>query len=294
MEITARTNAARLFLRPSTELNAAILGIIGRALFLYPVQLHAFVFLSNHLHMLATPFDGAALASFMQHVHSNIARAVQRINGIQGTIWQRRASVISVLDEGAQLNRLRYLLSHGVKEKLVARVREWPGVSTARALMGEERLVGQWRTSSARRCRTADGRVPVIEYYPIDLAPLPAHANLSDVERHAAIAKIVDSIEAEHTHPVLGVARVLAQDPNALPERSKRTRAPDAHWTNPGLGDRFLRFRAAFADAYRDSVEAHRSHPTSACFHYDAFLPAKQFVKIVEESHPLTLLRLLV
>jgi REP element-mobilizing transposase RayT len=116
VEITSRTNGARLYLRPSPELNAAILAILGRALAHYPIALHAFVFLSNHWHALVTPADAQALADFMRYVHGNVAKAAQEHNGVRGTVWQRRAQIIPVLDEHAQLNRLRYVLAHGTKE----------------------------------------------------------------------------------------------------------------------------------------------------------------------------------
>jgi hypothetical protein len=42
----------------------------------------------------------------------------------------------------AQRGRLKYILSHGVKEFLVEKVREWPGVHAARALLDDEPMEG--------------------------------------------------------------------------------------------------------------------------------------------------------
>ncbi|MBW1808479.1 MAG: hypothetical protein JRJ19_11935 [Deltaproteobacteria bacterium] len=48
-EITCRTIQGRLLLKPSAQLNKIILGILGKALTLYPVLLHLFVVVSNHI-----------------------------------------------------------------------------------------------------------------------------------------------------------------------------------------------------------------------------------------------------
>ena len=49
VEVTGRTIQGRLLLRPSQELRAITLGILARAQREHPVQIHAFVFLSNHM-----------------------------------------------------------------------------------------------------------------------------------------------------------------------------------------------------------------------------------------------------
>ena len=52
VEVTARTLHGRFLLRPSPEVNDIILGALGRAQARYGVELYAFVFLSNHFHLL--------------------------------------------------------------------------------------------------------------------------------------------------------------------------------------------------------------------------------------------------
>jgi REP element-mobilizing transposase RayT len=76
VEITTRTVHGRLLLRPSAEVNDLVLGVIGRAQHLFGVEIHAFVVMSNHMHILASVRDAAQLASFMSFVNGNIAREV--------------------------------------------------------------------------------------------------------------------------------------------------------------------------------------------------------------------------
>jgi hypothetical protein len=78
-------------------------------------------------------------ARFMQYTDSNVAREVGDLVGWSGPFWARRYSAIMVSDEErAQVDRLRYILAQGVKENLVKRVLDWPGVHTAGL---------SWRTS---------------------------------------------------------------------------------------------------------------------------------------------------
>jgi hypothetical protein len=284
VELTFRTNAAKFYLRPSPALNAAILGILARALTLYPVTLHAFVFLSNHWHALLTPCDGEALASFKQHVHSNIAKAVQEIHGIQGKIWAPSGSKdIQVLDDDAQLKRLKYLLSHGTKEGLVTSPLLWPGVTAARALVGDEKLVGYWKDKRRLRelLKKSKGKMPAASKYMlrirIKLAPLPVHRKLALRERQRQIRAMIAEIEAEYPGPKLGVQAVLDQDPNGAPAMPKKAHAPAVHTTSTDLYDRFLVLRAAFRSSYRKSADEHRASPTVVTWHDGVHLPGLQF-----------------
>ena len=51
-------------------------------------------------------------------------------------IWADRYRSIPISDEpAAQVDRLRYVLAQGVKEGLVAKVDEWPGISMLDAVL---------------------------------------------------------------------------------------------------------------------------------------------------------------
>ena len=263
VEVTTRTVGARLLLRPSPMLNARILGILGRALHLYPVDLHAVVFLSNHWHALLSVSDAEALAGFLRHVNGNVAKAVQQVHGWAGPVWQRRAQVIVVADDEAVEARLRYVMAHGAKEGLVASPLDWPGVTCARALVGRERLVGAWVDRTRQGQIERSGRVPhpgeVTTWYPIELAPLPGWAGWPEARRRALVAALVSEIEREaRGRALLGVRGVLGQDPEAVPRRSKRGRAPWVHAIGRATRAVFLAARATFLDVYRTAAEALR------------------------------------
>jgi hypothetical protein len=63
--------------------------------------------------------------------------------GWSDKVWSRRYQSIPVSSEQpAQIERLTYILANGVKENLVARVEEWPGVHSAHALLTGEPVEG--------------------------------------------------------------------------------------------------------------------------------------------------------
>jgi hypothetical protein len=81
----------------------------------------------------------------MQYVDGNIAREVGDLVGWSGPFWARRYTGIVVSDEeSAQVERLRYILAHGVKENLVETVLDWPGVHAARSILEDKPLTGYW------------------------------------------------------------------------------------------------------------------------------------------------------
>ncbi len=149
LEITIRTVQGRHLLVPSDDLNEIILGIVGRAQELYGVRIHAFVFMSNHYHLIVTVPDGLALAKFEGYLNGNLARDVGRLHGWKDKIWSRRCRAIPILEDVAMVDRAEYLLSHGCKEGLVERPRDWPGVSRLNAMLRGEPSRGFWFSRTA-------------------------------------------------------------------------------------------------------------------------------------------------
>src|SRR4051812_15712799 len=135
VEITCRTVQARFLLKPVPGWTETFIGALARAQRLYAVEVHAFVCLSNHFHLLVSPADARALAGFMRHLLSKLSIEAGRRHAWQGPLFQRRYQAIPVSEEPrAQIQRLRYLLAHGVKENLVQRIAHWPGPPAGQSL----------------------------------------------------------------------------------------------------------------------------------------------------------------
>ena len=163
VEITGRTLGARALLVPAPNprrFNEIVVGVMGRALEVSPLDLCSCVWVANHYHLLAIVHTQQQLSRFMQHLAGNISKEVGgRIRNWHGSFWQRRYDSIVVSDEPeAQWKRLKYHLSHSVKEGLCESPMDWPGVHAARALVHGEALEGFWWNRSKEWHRTGDRR----------------------------------------------------------------------------------------------------------------------------------------
>ena len=99
VEVTTRTVQSRFLLQPSDELNEIVLGVLGRAQKLYPVEICAFAFASGHYHLLLVVDDAQQLASFVGYFNSNLAREVCRLVDWSDKVWSRRYRAIVVSGE---------------------------------------------------------------------------------------------------------------------------------------------------------------------------------------------------
>jgi len=281
VEITARTVGRRYLLLPNAALTLRILGALGRSLALVPVELHAFAFMSNHWHALISAPHALASSRFVQHVHAKITAAVRQIHGWEGKVFGKSSH--SVVAPDSEENRLRYILSQGAKEGLVASPLDWPGAHCARALAGLETLQGVWIDSQQawsiqRGGSRSVGRKPlpaeVATVYPIELQPLPSWAGLDLDARQARVCNMVREIEesAAKLHPFpLGRDGVLAKHPMDQPERStKRRRAPRIHTRDEATRNVFDQARAVFVNEHRNaSLDLRAKRPTqlpALCF----------------------------
>ncbi len=114
VEVTCRTVQGRLLLVPSSQLNDIILGVLGRAQRLHPVEIVAYAFASNHWHALLRVDNAKQLSDFMCYFNGNLAKEIGRRTGWKEKVWGRRYQAIVISDEEEmQTARLRYVLSHG-------------------------------------------------------------------------------------------------------------------------------------------------------------------------------------
>jgi REP element-mobilizing transposase RayT len=289
VEVTCRTVQGRLLLRPSPILRDLTLGVLARAARLYPVEIHAFAFLSNHFHLLLTVADAQRLAAFMGYLNSNLAREAGRLIRWHEKFWGRRYQAILVSGEApCQIDRLRYVLSHGAKEGLVASPRDWPGAHCAPFLLSGQPVRGRWihHTLEHRASRKGIALEPkdIVEEETLELAPLPCWAHLGKDQYRAQVAEMIEAIEsevarkiAESGKPVAGRAFVERQDPRLEPHRLKKDPAPIAHAFSRRVRREIREAYSLFLSAYRRASDRFRQGCLEVCFPDGSFPPALPF-----------------
>ncbi len=289
VEVTCRTVQGRLLLRPSPILTELTLGVLARAARLYPVQVHGYVFLSNHFHLLLTVANAQRLAAFMNYLNSNLAREAGRLIRWREKFWGRRYQAILVTaEEEAQVARLRYLLAHGTKEGLVASPLDWPGAHCARALVNGSPVRGRWRDrtlefKARRRSLPVDPRA-FVEVETLSLTPIPAWSHCDAGEYRERIRSLVRDIESAarmdaeaSARKPLGRQALLRQDPHLEPNRIKRGPAPLAHAASAAARRSLWRSYATFLAAYRAAAASFRAGVLQTRFPVGSFPPALPF-----------------
>lgn len=264
LDLTMRTLEGRCLLRPSREINARLLNVLARCLERYDVWLHAFVFMSNHLHMLVTALNALHATSFRRDFKRDTACEIKRVTGWTGDVWARNRAV-PVLDDAAAMDRLRYVLANGVKEGLVAHPLEWPGASSTAALLGDMRIVAP-ATRHAAPPRT------------IALAPLPGLAARTPGEHRAVMKRVVSDVTAEAAKqragmPCLGVHAILATD-RFTPIELAKSKAPIAYCSSPEVVAAYKEERDAYTAAFRVATGRLRDAGPSVPFPCGSFVPS--------------------
>lgn len=289
-EVTARTIEGHFLLRPDDRSREVIMGVIGRALALSPdISVHAFVFLSNHFHILLSSKSGSCISSFLGYLKSNIARRIGQLRQRTGRLWEGRSSTIPITDNEALLGRLRYLLSNSVKEGLVERPEEWPGASSLPWFL-EEDLVGHWidRKLQRKALKLSGGCDPATYtlQYPISISPLPCWGDLSRSEIGLRTRRVLDSIAEEwrlkRLYQVMGIEAVLEIDPEKGPAQPLEERRPPlCHSSTTWMRTEYAVLHRSFVAAFREASNLMRTQTTreKAGFPFGSFPPAGGFVR---------------
>jgi len=257
--VTVRCFQGRLLLRPSHQTNAVLSGVLARAARLGCIELFGFVFASNHFHLIIRAPSGN-LPRFMQFLLSNISKKVGWLVDWKGAFWERRYSAEPVLDDDALLGRVRYVLAHGVKEGLVRRCEEWPGLSSLSMMQGSPTRAVKWFNWTRRwRDRTEmDSRRFSDEWAETEqltLTQLPSLAERPAAEARSFCREVVAAIEKEASlswETVLGVKAVLSQDPQHRPPHPAKRPRPICHTIS-------LELRRLFRETYRQFVALFRN-----------------------------------
>ena len=145
---TRRVSERRPLLRPIPEINEIVLYALGVAQLRHPgVELHAAMVEPNHKHdALTDDHTLAQLPDFYRNYHSLVARAVNAYWGRGEALWCQGSydNVETPEDDPATLEeQLLYIWTNPVKDGLVERPEDWPGVRFLPEDFGTEIVVSK-------------------------------------------------------------------------------------------------------------------------------------------------------
>ncbi len=252
--VTDRCFQGRFLLRPSPTANAIIAGVLAHALERFKVELYGHCFMSNHYHLLLAAEGASDLAAFMQYFKGNLARKLGRHHRWKETFWSGRYHARPVLDEGAAMERMKYIFRNSIKENLVSRVRYYPGLHCHHELVDRRTLRGVWENWTATR---QTGQTTV-ERHTLRCARLPFLADLTEHEHRKVMAQLSNEVHEEFDpkRKVLGQAKILGAHPHSTAGELQRRPQPLCHSTCPILKRAFRAAYRAFVEAYKEAFAA--------------------------------------
>jgi REP element-mobilizing transposase RayT len=284
--ITRRCSERRFFLRPDDITNNAFIYCLALAVQRSKVEVNFACAMANHHHTgIHDPLGNYPI--FAEHFHGLLARCQNAHLGRFENFWSSEpTSVVRLLKPEDILDKLVYAYSNPPVADLVETADEWPGVSTLQATFTDGELTA---TRPAHFFRN-DGDMP--ETVTLKIHRPRAFAHLTQEEwaekvRASVQAKEVEARERrlEQGKKVLGVERILAQDPFRCP----KSHAP--HFKlNPRLAAKSkwarieaLRRNRSFLEKYRDAIKRHLEGVTSVRFPFGTYW-MKKFGKVACES----------
>lgn len=128
--ITRRTLLRMFLLRPDANVNSILLYVLGLAVTKFNLQIHVFIFLSNHVHLLLTDQIGGQVSRFCQYLFSLSARALNSYHDRQESLWSNdKPNIVYVVPKARDIaDKVAYILCNAVLSGLVERMNDWPGV----------------------------------------------------------------------------------------------------------------------------------------------------------------------
>ncbi|MFT3917593.1 MAG: hypothetical protein QM704_26955 [Anaeromyxobacteraceae bacterium] len=134
--VTRRTARQEFLLKPAKYTSALFGYLLAVASSRYGLDVHAFVVMSNHYHLVVTDHH-ARLPLFCQYLDGLCARAMNVEWGRSEDFWGPPTfSDVTLVTKEAVLAKVLYTLTNPVEAELVAKGSEWPGLWSSPELIG--------------------------------------------------------------------------------------------------------------------------------------------------------------
>lgn len=145
--------AERKFLLQSDRLCELLPDVLRQSRLQKRFEVHEFVFMPNHVHMLLTPAPEVSLEKALQFIKGGFSFRAGKEFGFLGEVWQKGFNEHRIRDAADYRNHVEYIRMNPVKAGSVASAAEWQYSSA--------RLTGEVDPSPAQFQR-ASAKAPVL------------------------------------------------------------------------------------------------------------------------------------
>jgi hypothetical protein len=259
--ITRRCTQRQFLLRPDPATNNAFVYCLAIAAERTGVVVSFVAAQSNHHHTGIYDRLGT-YPDFIEHFHKLLAKCMNTLRGRWENFWSsEQTSVVRLVDTNDVLDKMVYALTNPVKDNLVARVTDWPGVNSFEALISGESISAVRPDFFFRE----DGPMP--ESVTLTFGRPPQLSGMSTDEFASELRARIEAVEADTAAKrsatggsVFGKVAVLGQDWRDSPtsHAPRRELSPRVAAKNKWSRIEVLRRRKEFLDFYRTAFEAFR------------------------------------
>jgi REP element-mobilizing transposase RayT len=286
--LTNRTLQQMYFFRPSEEVNAIILGLLAKMADRYGIEIFAFVFMSNHFHLLARS-KSLQMHLFMRDFQGQLARKLNRHWGRSGTFFERRYTATPVLDDDALTDKLRYTLCNPCESNLVRHPKLWPGLSSWSIHKSGEPLVGKvvnrklyWSLKAKKEHVDASEQELIkmaTEEFPLQMARLPKWDGIDDRAYRTRICDIIEDYAAHLAEGrkvrCLGAKKVVSQNFNDRPKKSKKSPRPICHTNCLDTRKAYIEEMVVVIERYKEAAGKFHNNETQISFPQGTIPPGR-------------------
>ena len=248
---------------PTGKIRKLIGGILSRYQEIFGIELFAYNFLSNHLHLIARA-PGQNIDEFCENVNREIAKRLNWKYRREGKFWSRRYDDQQILTANDLIEAFLYVTTNPSRHGLVRNSKDWTGLNSF-----EHSLKEQDRTFTFHHYSKEEGFKTTT--HTLKLSILPPFQNISKKERKETIEKLLNERmdliakeRSENNQGFLGIETILEQVPGEIPISVSRSRRPNCYTKDHSLRKQFResmklrRTRYAIASMrYRLKLKAH-------------------------------------
>lgn len=237
-----------MFLRPDalvTQTFEYLLGLLAQE---YGIEVHAYVAMSNHYHLVITDVEGR-LPDFQRDLNSMLARSVNHYYGRWESFWDRRSyNAVELVGDEDVVARIGYTLANPVAAGLVASACDWEGASSAGVEFGQPRTI-------ARPAKFFKERMPATATLELTRPACRDSPTWADLEERLGDDLLRRELAARTRKEPMGMEQVLARDRESRPKgyQPRRQLQPTVAAKNAEARLAALQRAAAWFDEYAEA-----------------------------------------
>ena len=251
--LTRRCTQRQFLLRPDGITNNAFVYCLGEAAQRFEIDVLLPIAESNHHHTVFFDRHGC-YPQFVEHFHKMLARCQNARWGRWENLWAAEEPCVTrLLDRDAVIDKLVYAACNPVKDLLVERAAQWPGVNGYRELLSGKPL----RARRPHHFFRDDGVMPEEVMLSLVIPPELGPAGAVIAEVRAGVTAVERKMIDHRTttgRRIVGRRRILSQSWRGSPtnQEPRRTMRPRFAGATEVRVEAILAFRE-FLAAYRDA-----------------------------------------